>query len=114
MREIEKEMVVAIREVQEWHKDNTKVRLGSHNGNINVYLHDKHLATVVPGGDIYVNRKTVAKYPTKTTVSRLKALGVDARLLGRPGSAFGVNINGAPATSADVCHEPEAHIETKY
>ena len=47
-----------------------------------VYLHDNHIATVHHHRDnptrwVQVNKDTLRDYPTRTTMSRLRALGVD-------------------------------------
>ena len=41
-----------------------------------VYLHGNHIATVTQGS-VRVNIDTLRKYPTVTTKSRLRALGVN-------------------------------------
>lgn len=50
-------------------------------GGIQVWLHGNHIATVdySYGGSVIVNKETLKKYPTNTTKSRLRALGVDVR-----------------------------------
>lgn len=112
MRKIEQEMTKAIREVREWDKDNTKVRLGRHNGNIEVYLHGWHLATIAPDDNVYIDTNTIVKKPSKTTVSRLKALGVNARLIGNPGHPLGVSIDGEPVVRTVDAWKPRAHFPT--
>lgn len=73
MRLIEKEMLNAINNGNNWSKDNTQV---VHiNGIAQVYLHGHHIASVY--GDVDVNTKTLASWPTNTTKSRLRALGVN-------------------------------------
>ena len=73
MRKIEKEMLQAINWGNNWAKDNTQV---VHiNGIAQVYLHGHHIASVY--GDVEVNKDTLRKWPTVTTKSRLRALGVN-------------------------------------
>jgi len=87
MRKIEKQMIEAIREKRNWESSNTKVVHVRSNG-INyadIYLHDNHIATVTPDTwDVAPfarpNRDTFRKWPTVTTRSRLRALGVNASI----------------------------------
>ena len=87
MRKIEVEMLAAVRSCQPWQSGNTCVAPipASESGTpaAHVYLHGNHIATVSAGGYVQVNRDTLKRWPTSTTVSRLRALGVDARVKGR-------------------------------
>ena len=84
MRLIEKEMLEAIRDGRDWAKDNTRVEVES--GDCiqfiaNIYLHT-HLIAVVwcrKGFNdvVTVSEDTLSEWPTRTTMSRLRALGVD-------------------------------------
>lgn len=74
MRQIEKEMLSAIEEGRNWTKDNTYVNPVI--GGIEVWLFNNHIATI-DGDEVKVNKATLASYPTSTTRSRLRALGVD-------------------------------------
>ena len=83
MRLIEKEMLAAINGGRDWSKDNTRVE--AHKGayrsyDVDVFLHGNHIAEVLcrMGCDdiVHVNRDTLRKWPTRTTLSRLRALGV--------------------------------------
>jgi len=83
MRKIEKEMLAAINGGRDWVKDNTRVtceRGRFRNYFADVYLHGNHIAMVHinMAGDfqVTVNRETLEMYPTRTTMSRLRALGV--------------------------------------
>lgn len=67
MRVVEREMIQALKENRNWKKDNTEVVDGK------VYLFGNHIATLADGC-IEVNEKTLARWPTLTTKSRLKAL----------------------------------------
>jgi hypothetical protein len=86
MRKIEEEMLSAIEARKNWSKGNTSVRYfsGEENGNpflhrAEIYLHGNHIAT-----HYYIyretepNEKTFRKWPTTTTRSRLRALGINA------------------------------------
>lgn len=73
MQLIEKQMLQAINTGSNWRKDNTEV---VHvNGIAQVYLHGHHIASIY--GDVEPNLATLAAWPTATTKSRLRALGVD-------------------------------------
>ena len=82
MRVIEKQMLAAINRGRDWSKDNTRVVVdaGYRNCFANVYLHGHHIAEVfcAMGCDnrVHVNRDTLRQWPTRTTLSRLRALGV--------------------------------------
>lgn len=83
MRVIEKEMLEAIKHGRDWSKDNTRtvVDAGYRSYWVDVYLHGNHIAEVIcrMGCDDVVkpNTATLRDYPTRTTMSRLRALGVD-------------------------------------
>lgn len=74
MRKIEKEMLAALREGRDWRKSNTAVvqdGIWAH-----VYLFGNRIATRLNNtGVVEVNRPTVRRWPTVTTMSRLRALG---------------------------------------
>lgn len=82
MRRIEHEMVDAlIANVSYWHKSNTTIkRYGREHY---IYLHDNHIATVLSYMSaplrhrVIANTETLALWPTATTKSRLRALGVN-------------------------------------
>ena len=89
MRKIESEMVAAIRAGNTFLKANTEVRavhvLGETEDDdfevMNVYLHGNEIASVFRPGTpdewVCVNVGTLRDYPTRTTMSRLRALGAD-------------------------------------
>lgn len=85
MRQIEKDMLRAINERENWRKDNTDVRVIILDENVisQVFLHGNHIADFVHNrtqwgmGWIEPNRDTLADWPTPTTKSRLRALGVN-------------------------------------
>jgi len=77
MRKVEEQMWEAINNLEGWWQgSNTTVsRFGT---NSKVCLHGHHIATVdVITGEVTVNKTTLRDYPTVTTKSRLRALGVD-------------------------------------
>ena len=87
MRKIEKQMIQAILDRTNWKGANTEVK-HSVNSVINyadIYLHRHHIATVTPDTFRYApfgkaNEKTFMEWPTATTRSRLRALGVNASI----------------------------------
>lgn len=103
MRKIEKEMLQAIEEGRDWQKDNTSVIMSRpHPHGIpdgySVYLHGHRIAyfealPVEPWGNVekalQVDYMTLQNWPTATTKSRLRALGVN--LTQRKGKIY---ING--------------------
>ena len=81
MRKIEQQMIEFIRskkvsDGEHWKSGNTRV---AHLGGsvFNVYLHD-NLIAYVKDGAVYPNKEMFRRWPTPTTRSRLRALGVDA------------------------------------
>lgn len=81
MRKIEQQMINAIANKQDWLQDNTCVVFSDHIGNpylrATIYLHNNLIAEVLPDGVINVDTDTLKDYPTRTTMSRSRALGVD-------------------------------------
>jgi len=78
MRKIEEEMVDAVRKRRStWRGGNTSVN--TVHGRTEVFLHSHHIATIKEDGEVEVNKFTLRKWPTVTTKSRLRALGVDVR-----------------------------------
>lgn len=85
MRKIEKEMVNAIVSRKTWKNGNTSVvyyaelneRTHARMEMAKVFLHGNHIATYVyKECKTYRNTETFNKWPTRTTKSRLKALGL--------------------------------------
>lgn len=74
MRKIEQQMLDAINGGYNWSLGNTRVHAVI--GGMEIQLHGNIIATVDDYG-VRVNKATLAKWPTPTTKSRLKALGVD-------------------------------------
>ena len=71
MRKIEEAMCAAVRARKNWEESNTRVEV--FNGEVTVYLHGNAIFRIVDG----VKYWTFAGWPTMTTKSRLRALGVD-------------------------------------
>lgn len=85
MRKIEQEMLDAIADGGSWSKDNTAVFYNEITGLIKVYLHGHHIASrraEMTGSQWTINvwsinYDTLREWPTRTTMSRLRALGFD-------------------------------------
>lgn len=71
MRKIEREILAALHAGRAWQNGNTRVTADGH-----VYLHENLIATWC-NGELDVNHTTLARWPTVTTMSRLRALGAD-------------------------------------
>ena len=77
MRKIEKSMLVAAFNNQRWQSNNTATR-PIDDVNCAVYLHGHEIAIVNSHtGAVLVNKYTLSRWPTVTTKSRLRALGVN-------------------------------------
>ena len=75
MRQVEKRMVEAVNLGIPFQGNNTTVTIDFNTAH--VFLFGNHIASVVNGGTPIVNLDTLRSYPTNTTKSRLRALGVD-------------------------------------
>ena len=75
MRKIEQQMVKALNNGDNWCLANTQV-ISDGEGLSWVYLHGNMIALSVDG-IIEPIRETLLNWPTRTTMSRLRALGVD-------------------------------------
>ena len=78
MRKIEIDMVNAIFNRENWSKDNTMVTI-TDNGLIEVRLHGHIIAYGSGLHELEAKIDTLLAYPTNTTMSRLRALGIDVR-----------------------------------
>ena len=88
MRLIEKQMWTAI-ECQDrvWSKDNTGVEYRANYDESLIYLHGHHIATYDHETEhARANVTTLRKWPTRTTMSRLRALGINVYT--REGSVY--------------------------
>ena len=79
MCKIELEMKAAVANRRNWKSGNTEVVADSNTAK--VYLHGNHIATI-NGNNVEVNMDTVRRWPTNTTLARLRALGVSVRRAG--------------------------------
>lgn len=78
MRVIEQQMLNAIRDGKDFNKDNTSVLQVPCQNRAKVYLHGHHIASYCYVTDSAIpDRETLSNWPTNTTKSRLRALGVD-------------------------------------
>jgi hypothetical protein len=75
MRKIEKEMVRAVALNKSWQSGNTEVAGGVRVAS--VYLHGHKIAHVIDRMIVVPNLKVIRQWPTVTTKSRLRALGVN-------------------------------------
>ena len=76
MRVIEKQMLSAIKNKQYFNKDNTIIK--HQNGCASIYLHNNHIADFYNHSNkLIVDICTLRNWPTNTTKSRLRALGVN-------------------------------------
>ena len=75
MRKIEQQMVEALNNGENWAGGNTQVT--QHAAGCSVYLHGHLIADIDNDGTAWANRPTLLDWPTRTTMSRLRALGVD-------------------------------------
>ena len=74
MRRIEYQMLEAIKAHRTFSNGNTNVTIDANTAH--VFLHGNHIASVV-NDNVMVNIDTLRAYPTVTTKSRLRALGVN-------------------------------------
>ena len=75
MRKIETDMLAALRTGRAYQSKNTTVTAPDRTGRAAVYLHGNHIADWRDGRAV-PNLGTLARWPTTTTKSRLRALGV--------------------------------------
>lgn len=78
MRQIEKQMLLAVEAKKAFNSGNTTVSMHVYGEDTfqNVFLHGNHIATVA-NGKCTVNLETLRQWPTTTTKSRLRALGAN-------------------------------------
>ena len=83
MRKINAQMLDAIRNGRNWNGGNTSVTFIGQN-TCEVFLHGNRIAEVCFGGST-ADCATFRRWPTRTTCDRLRALGIDARIIkGQP------------------------------
>lgn len=82
-RKIEQRMVEAALDCRTWRESNTQVVASTHEVHgmpvARIYLFEKHIANLVQvrhdEWQLQVMRDTLERWPTNTTISRLRALG---------------------------------------
>lgn len=78
MRKIEENMRHAVQHQRNWRQANTSVSYNDSTQESTVYLHGHVIATYWhKSGELDVNKPVLARWPTPTTKSRLRALGAD-------------------------------------
>lgn len=78
MRKVEKQMIAAIKARKDMKGRNTTVVVDHEGDRAWVRLHGHHIATYCyRTGVLEVNEVTLARWPSVTTKSRLRALGAD-------------------------------------
>ena len=84
MRKIEQDMLKAIRDRRDWKSGNTRVTFSEAQtlGAGAVYLHGSPITIVMSDGTMRAVQDTFDKYTTRTTASRLRALGFGASIRG--------------------------------
>ena len=85
MRIIEKEMLAAIANKEDWKKDNTEVNFTDSGacGYSSILLHSNLIAVFNHASRVVdVVEETLERFPSNTTMSRLRALGVDVKRKG--------------------------------
>lgn len=81
MRKIEQLMLNAVKNKTNFSLDNTRVSYEPKVNSSAIYLHNNHIATFVHYTEsIVANVETFFCWPTRTTASRLRALGVNATI----------------------------------
>ena len=98
MRKIERDMWAAVCNRKDWKSRNTAVYIeyagNPHGPRAEVYLHGNHIADYwYQDQSLDVDVRTLARWPTPTTKSRLRALGADVET--RKGQTL---LNGEPLT----------------
>lgn len=78
MRSIEKEMIAAIQSKQNWIKSNTYITYNDKTDMTSVYLFSNHIGDYSHNQEKFItDLHTLENWPTPTTKSRLRALGVN-------------------------------------
>jgi hypothetical protein len=76
MRKLESDMLAAIKAGRNWQSGNTQI---THQPNPSIYLHGNRIAFTCPEYDgLRCDTWVFKNWPTRTTVSRLRALGINA------------------------------------
>lgn len=79
MRKIEQQMLKAVKDRRNWRSGNTAVQasIGQDGRVLRVLLHGNLIAVIGKSDKVYPHTRTIQRWPTPTTKSRLRALGVD-------------------------------------
>lgn len=80
MKKIEKDMLAAIARWESWLNGDTQVVVHHDKGRATVYLFGNRIATVNLFGVVTPDKVTMWGFPTRTTASRMRALGFDAHI----------------------------------
>jgi len=85
MRTIETKMLSAVYNRADWQLDNTSVRYSQANKISRIYLFGNHICDYQHQDKVIIGTPLPCEYmfklyPTRTTVSRLRALGINARV----------------------------------
>lgn len=96
MRKIEQDMLNAVRAMRTWTSSNTQTIIGDH-GVLSIRLHGHTIAWALKDGSIKVNKAVLYHWPTRTTCSRLRALGVSVCV--RKGAPY---LDGQELTIANI------------
>lgn len=94
MRKVEKQMLAAIKARKPMFGRNTMVTVTGDGERAQVYLHGNHIADYFyRSGITEANTYTLARWPSVTTKSRLRALGVNVYTKNRTTFLDGVAVN---------------------
>lgn len=80
MRIIERDMLKAVQKNVDWQSGNTRVARATTAAPGAVYLHGNKIATFDTQGEVTPVLGTFYNWPTLTTASRLRALGISAHI----------------------------------
>ena len=85
MRKIHKELLTAVYHGRPWRKANLRVEPSTFNGQVegvHVYLHNNSLGMYsYTAGKFIPALETLKRYPTRTTCSYLRTLGIGAHIV---------------------------------
>ena len=81
MRKIEQKMVKAVQAGENFRESNTEVKFDHRSDGVGeVFLHGNRIAEVWLDGLCIPDTQTLRRWPTRTTCSRLTALGIGAHI----------------------------------
>ncbi len=102
MRKIEQQMRAAAVQGFNWASGNTTVTVRGSNGLAEVFLHG-HLIAYVREGKAVPNLTTLREWPTNTTKSRLRALGINVSTCKGITYVDGINIDDLESLVGAFC-----------